>query len=134
MHFIQFKYQHIKSSLLSLCFKKNFVLEDGEFQETGSTSTSSSTETIYRKIEIPNEADLREKLQNLDVHQKEVINIGIKYCKDLVKARKIGNKKPEAPLLMVHGGAGAGKSTVINILAMMTQKILLQPGDNPDHP
>ena len=34
----------------------------------------------------------------------------------------------------LHGGAGAGKSTVINILAMMAQKILLQPGDNPDHP
>ena len=35
---------------------------------------------------------------------------------------------------MVHGGAGAGKSTVINILAMYTQKILKQEGDNPDQP
>ena len=70
----------------------------------------------------------------LDVYQKEVVNIGIKYCKDVIKARKIHNKKPVAPLVMVHGGAGAGKSTVINILAVMAQKILLQPGDNPDHP
>ena len=73
-------------------------------------------------------------MRKLDVYQREVVNIGIKYCKDLVKARKIHNEKPEAPLVMVHGGAGAGKSTVINILAMMAQKILLQPGDNPDHP
>ena len=83
---------------------------------------------------VPNEAELKEKLQKLDFHQREVINIAVKYCKDVVKARKIGNKKPDAPLLMVHGGAGAGKSTVINILAMMAQKILLKAGDNPDHP
>ena len=109
------------------------VLEDGEFSEDAPTSTS-STESIYRKIEVPNEAELKEKLQELDEFQREVVNIGIKYCKDVVKARKMGNKKPDAPLLMVHGGAGAGKSTVINILAMMAQKILLQAGDNPDHP
>ena len=41
---------------------------------------------------------------------------------------------PEAPKVMVHGSAGAGKSTVINILAIMTQKILQKPGDNPDQP
>ena len=35
---------------------------------------------------------------------------------------------------MVHGGAGAGKSTVINILAQLTQKILQKEGDNIDCP
>ena len=104
-----------------------------EFADDETPGTSSS-ESIYRKIEIPNDADLKEKLQMLDIYQREVVNIGINYCKDVVKARKIYNKKPDAPLVMIHGGAGAGKSTVINILAVMAQKILLQPGDNPDHP
>jgi len=35
---------------------------------------------------------------------------------------------------MVHGGAGCGKSTVINILKQWVHLILQKPGDNPDHP
>ena len=35
---------------------------------------------------------------------------------------------------MVHGGAGSGKSTVINILARWVQYILQRPGDDPDFP
>ena len=87
-----------------------------------------------RKIEIPPADELKSKIQRLDEYQKEVVNIGVRYCKDLVKARKAGNPVPVAPKVMVHGGAGAGKSTVINILAIMTQKILMKAGDNPDCP
>ena len=36
--------------------------------------------------------------------------------------------------MMVHGGAGAGKSTVINVLAKWTQKILQREGDDVDCP
>ena len=35
---------------------------------------------------------------------------------------------------MVHGGAGAGKSHVINTLAEWIQLVLLKPGDNIDCP
>ena len=47
----------------------------------------------------------------------------------MVKARREGNSPPPATLLMVHGGAGAGKSTVIKVLAQLTQKILQKEGD-----
>ena len=90
--------------------------------------------SIYRRIEIPNETKKKEKTRTLDSYQREVINIGIKYAKGIVKARKEGNASPTAPLLMVHGGAGAGKSTVIKVLAQWTQKILQQEGDNVDCP
>ena len=63
-----------------------------------------------------------------------MINIGVEYAKDIVKARKEGNSHPTAPLVMVHGGAGAGKSTVINILAQWTQKILQKEGDKIECP
>ena len=65
--------------------------------------------SIYRKIEIPNETELKEKTRSLDRYQREVIDIGTKYTKGIVKARKEGNASQTAPLLMVHGGAGAGK-------------------------
>ena len=77
---------------------------------------------------------MRQKTRSLDNYQKEVINIGIKYAKDIVKARKEGNPKPDPPLLMVHGGAGSGKSTVINVLAQWMQKILSKEGDNIECP
>ena len=35
---------------------------------------------------------------------------------------------------MVHGGAGSGKSTVINIMKQWIQRILQMSGDNPDCP
>ena len=63
--------------------------------------------SIYRKIDIPNDEELKDNTCNLDKHQKEVINIGVKYAKDIVKMRREGNAPPVAPLLMVHGGAGA---------------------------
>ena len=90
--------------------------------------------SIYRKIDIPNDKELKEATRSLDEYQREVINIGVKYAKGVVKARKEGNKIPTAPLLMVHGGAGAGKSTVITVLAQWTQKILQQEGHDTDCP
>ena len=49
---------------------------------------------------------LKENTRSLDYHQKLVVDMGVKYAKDVVKARKDGNKTPQPPLLMVHGGAG----------------------------
>ena len=106
-----------------------------EFNEvTANKERPTETSSIMKKIEIPHEDELKTKIQKLDEYQREVINIGVTYCKDLVKARKITNTIPEAPKVMVHGGAGAGKSTVIHLLAIMTQKILMKAGDNPEHP
>ena len=67
--------------------------------------------TINRKIKIPNDVELKKNTQSLDKYQRKVINIGVKYAKGLVKARKEGNISPTAPLLMVHGGAGAGNQS-----------------------
>ena len=59
-------------------------------------------DSIYRKIEILGCEELRRSTRVLDKHQMEVINIGVKYAKDVVKARREGNSIPKAPLLMVH--------------------------------
>ena len=36
--------------------------------------------------------------------------------------------------MVVQGGAGSGKSTVIDILSQQVERILRFPGDHPDHP
>ena len=90
--------------------------------------------SIYRRIELPSDDTMKENTRALDYHQRQAVNIAIKYAKDVVKGRKEGNASPTAPLLMVHGGAGAGKSTVINVLAQWTQKILQKEGDDIECP
>ena len=42
--------------------------------------------------------------------------------------------KPKPPLVIVEGGAGSGKSRVINSLYTMMTEILRQPGDDPNCP
>ena len=91
-------------------------------------------QNIYRKINLPNIHTLKEKTKQLDPYQRSVIDIGIKYARDIVKARKEGNRPPEPPFLMVHGGAGAGKSHTINTLAEWVQYTLQASGDDINCP
>ena len=38
------------------------------------------------------------------------------------------------PHLMIHGGAGTGKSTIIDLGSKWAQHLLQGSGDNPNHP
>ena len=77
---------------------------------------------------------LLEKSKALDCYQHKVLEIGIRYARGIVKAMKHSNPLPVAPKIMVHGGAGAGKSCVINIVKQWVHLILQTSGDNPDCP
>ena len=94
----------------------------------------------------------------LDNMQKKVLSYGVEYARDLVKFRNsklppdtslssgsaianflnynknLVSRKPAPPLVIVHGGAGSGKSKVINSLYTFMTDILKQKGDNPCHP
>ena len=63
-----------------------------------------------------------------------VIDIGVTYAKKYIQASKNNLARPKAPLVIVHGGAGTGKSTVIDALSSVTEKILRKAGDDPNHP
>ena len=95
--------------------------------------------------------------RSLDERQKEVLAIGVKYANDIVtfkncrippnftfKTHQLPNShlqnsndpprnraRPLPPLIVVHGGAGSGKSKVIHSLYNMMSDILKQPGDDP---
>ena len=90
--------------------------------------------SIYRKVEIQSMDVLKKKTRSLDEFQRHVINKAVKFAKDVVKSRNGFQKLPISPLLMVHGGAGAGKSTVIDVLAQWMQLILQKEGDDLDSP
>ena len=85
--------------------------------------------SIYRSIEIKPIEELRASTRSMDKYQRAVVDMGVKYAKDLVKARRNFSPVPDPPYVMVHGGAGAGKSTVINVLAQWVEKILQKEGN-----
>ena len=72
--------------------------------------------------------------RNLDYYQRKVVEIGIRHARSIVKSLKLKNPLPEAPKLMVHGGAGSGKSTVINVVKQWLHLILQVSGDSPECP
>ena len=92
----------------------------------------SKNTAVFKRLVIPPSSELRKMSMSLDKYQKEVLNIVVRYSRDQVKARKLWNGVPKPPLLMVHGGAGAGKSTVIHVITLWTHQILRQEGDSLD--
>ena len=93
-----------------------------------------SENRMFRTLLIDMES-LLESTRTLAEEQKIALNIIIDYCKLLRKAvnsRSLPSCKP--PLLIVHGGAGTGKSMLIQVMSKWVQTILQQPGDDCDSP
>ena len=76
----------------------------------------------------------KKKQEKLDFYQKKVVEKGITYARSLVKSLKLKNPHPEPFSTIVMGGAGSGKSTVMNVLKQWLHLVLRREGDNPDHP
>ena len=72
--------------------------------------------------------------QALVPEQMNVLRKVISSCKDIVKARHNPLVKPKPVRLIVHGGAGVGKSKTIHSLARHAERILRERGNNPLHP
>ena len=100
----------------------------------GIEDQNSNVEKSFRPIEIDEKGVLLNKTKGLDFYQRKVIERGISYCRELVKSLKDKNSFPTPPQTIVIGGAGSGKSTVINILKQWIHIILKKEGDNPDCP
>ena len=87
-----------------------------------------------KTIDLKNDDELSIETQLLDNNQRKALDIFLKFGRDVVKARHSNKVMPEAPRLVVIGGAGSGKSTLIKCLNQWLQKILQKPGDDPQTP
>jgi len=74
----------------------------------------------------------------LDERQKEALTMALDYAKKLttfpLSSKRQHLPVPTAPLVIVHGGAGSGKSRLISSIYNMVTDTLKKPGDNPDCP
>ena len=78
---------------------------------------------------------LVERTRVLVWEQRVALNMVIKYCRDVAMGRKNGQwKSVKPPFLTVIGGAGTGKSMLINIISLWVQKLLSTPGDDVSSP
>lgn len=62
----------------------------------------------YGRVVVPGKEEMMAKTRELDNDQRRVLDITIKYAKDIVKARGKGKAGPVPPHLLVHGTAGTG--------------------------
>ena len=87
-------------------------------------------------IRIPEPIDYDALLgdtRKLVSEQQTVLGIVVEYCKELQKSKKHPtNFKP--PKLIIHGGAGTGKSHLIKIISQWVQHLLTGAGDDCDTP
>ena len=120
-------------SLLGVEEDENYASRHpGEFLDREELMQPSANRNIYRRIDISDNDSMAGIVQQLDFHQRRVFDT---VMKDLRKSVQSSANVPELPLLLVHGGAGSGKSTLIHAILVWTESIL-RTSDNrhPDYP
>ena len=60
----------------------------------------------YKVVSVPNDDELKFLTERLVPEQMDILNIVVKFCKDVVRFKKNPEVKPEQVKLIVHGGAG----------------------------
>ena len=88
----------------------------------------------YKKIELNDLDYLCTETRTLDPDQRKVVDIGIQYSQNINKHLAIPSLMPKPPFVVVHGGAGCGKSFVINLMSQWQERIFRKSGDDPNKP
>ena len=88
----------------------------------------------YRKLELLDTHVLEKQTCMLDVWQRKVVDNGLRFVRGLKKFSNGFDSLPMPENLVVIGGAGSGKSTVIECLTQWSHRILAKAGDDPNSP
>ena len=91
---------------------------------------------IFQAVKTGRLEDMERAVRQLDPDQRYAYDIIIKYCKTLRKCMKNPRLKiPPPPKLVVHGGAGCGKSKLIEVMSQWAEHILRTNNNkDPSHP
>ena len=97
------------------------------------TQAEGSNTGLFKTVALMPNDQLYQTTESLDSDQRLVLSLILKYAAQI----KISRKAPsqiQPPLLIVQGGAGAGKSMLISTIGQWFEKILRQSGDDPQKP
>ena len=109
------------------------ALDPDDFSSSDSYAAKSN-QSFFKKIELLDLSKLSNETRKLDPDQRQVIDIGVHYAQNVRKSQFNKHCKPIPPQIVVHGGAGCGKSFVINMMTQWQEHILRTFGDDPNHP
>ena len=97
--------------------------------------SSNAKDGFYKKLDLCSIDFLSSETRELDSDQRHIVDLGVSFVQQVKKYKGSSTiKKPVPPLIVAHGGAGCGKSHVINIMTQWQERILRTSGDNPNHP
>ena len=88
----------------------------------------------YKITVMPRDEDLLALTRRLVPEQRLVLDNVIKWCKKILRHRKSLFKPVDPIRMIIHGGAGVGKSTLIQSINYWTNKFLTRDGDVPHQP
>ena len=92
----------------------------GDLNQNAKPSTGKFEDFNYKKITVPKAAELNEMSRKLVPEQMNVLRKVVSSCKTLVKAKNNPLVKPKPVRLIVHGGAGVGKSATIRTISKLS--------------
>ena len=95
---------------------------------------TSKEKVLFKRLDVSNHNEMLCSVRKLVPEQRIAFDKVIQFCKNLKKSLDGKNRAPIPPLLMIHGGAGSGKSTIIHEIAKWAEYTLRKSGDNPDQP
>ena len=82
-------------------------------KSTGNFGCENATEqSIFKMADLSRKDEMLQRARNLAPEQRLPFNEIIGYAKELRKYINGGGQKPKAPLIIVHGGAGSGRTIV----------------------
>ena len=113
-------------------------IDDSELpQELGGNESLDFTDPDFAKfkpIPLKDVSVMKKEVCQILFEQRIVFNKIVKYCKDEMIKEKTGKIEPKPPLMIAHGGAGVGKTYLINTLATWIHKINQREGLHPLQP
>ena len=114
------------------------IQDNPEYATRDFTGVTDETEALatpglFKTIIIKPDEEVFQLIHRMDNDQRMVLDVAIRYIKRILMSRK-SPFKFMAPRLIIQGGAGAGKSSVIHVIVQLVEKLLRRPGDNLDNP
>ena len=113
-------------------------IDDSELpQEVGENESLDFIDSDYARFKPIASKDIgvmKNEACKLSLEQRIVFDKIIRFCKEEIIAEKTGEITTKPPLLIAHGGAGVGKSFLINTLSGWIDKISKREGLHPLQP
>ena len=113
----------------------DFAVRDPGSMPTDVIVSSPATET-FRRIDISDKSAMHQSARQLDKEQRQVFDEYIKFCKKVRQSwANSANPMPKPPLIKINGGAGCGKSKLIQDISKWCEHWLrVDSNRDPSHP